>query len=95
MTYIVIDEKEFGLRDKEIQLTSGDVSELLEYKRPFTKFLDKCIHKVQAQLFWCELQGKENEAYVAIDTIIRIKKDLEDLQWVYNKYLEDQSKEKK
>jgi len=42
--------------------------------------MDKAIHKIQAQLFGCELQGKENEAYVAIDTIIRIKKDLEELQ---------------
>ena len=92
MWYIVIDEKEFALRNKEIQLTSGDVSEILEYKHCFLKFLDKAIHKVQAQLFSCELQGKENEAYVAIDTIIRIKKDLEELQWVYNKYLEDNSK---
>ena len=94
MWYIVIDEKEFKLRDREIQLTSGDVSDLLEYKRVFLKFMDKAIHKIQAQLFGCELQGKENEAYVAIDTIIRIKKDLEKLQWVYNKYLETDKKKK-
>ena len=92
MWYIVIDEKEFELRKWEIQLTAGDVSDLMEYKRVFMKYLDKAVHNIQWQLFRCELQGKENEAYVAIDTILKLKKDLENTQLFYNKFLEDQSK---
>jgi len=90
--YLVIDEKEITLKKWEIFLTAGDVSELLEYKKVFLKFLDKAVHAQQTQLASCTLRWKEEKAYNAIETVIGLKKDLEDLQWVYNKYLEDNSK---
>lgn len=87
MGYIFIDENEHKLREGEIKMSAGDVSELLEYSDVVIKWLKKNINRIQTKLALCELQGKENEAYISINTIKDLIKSLEETEKSYQDFL--------
>lgn len=87
MWFIFIDEKEHELRKHEIRLTPQEVSELLEYSDVVKKWLKKNINVVQSQLALCQLQGKEQEAYISINTIKKLLEDLDNTEKIYREFI--------
>ena len=87
MAFIFIDEKEHELRKHEIRLTPQEVSELLEYSDVVKKWLKKNINVVQSQLALCQLQGKEQEAYISINTIKKLLEDLDNTEKIYREFI--------
>lgn len=87
MAFIFIDEKEHELRKHEIRLTPQEVSELLEYSDVIKKWLKKNINVVQSQLALCQLQGKEQEAYISINTIKKLLEDLDNTEKIYREFI--------
>ena len=87
MAFILIDEREHKLREGEVSMSAGEVSELLEYSDVIIKWLKKNINRIQTKLALCELQGKENEAYVSINTIKELIKSLEETEKTYQDFL--------
>ena len=77
MAFIYIDEKEHEVRKGEVRMTPQDISELLEYSDVVKKWLQKNVSSIQAQLALCQLQGRENEAYISINTIKKLIEDLD------------------
>ena len=63
------------------------MSELLEYSDIIIKWLKKNINRIQTKLALCELQGRENEAYISIDTIKNLIKSLEETEKTYQDFL--------
>lgn len=87
MGFILIDDREHKLRENEVSMSAGEVSELLEYSDVIIKWLKKNINRIQTKLALCELQGKENEAYVSINTIKELIKSLEETEKSYQDFL--------
>ena len=87
MAFILIDEREHKLRENEIKMSAWEVSELVEYNDVIIKWLKKNINRIQTKLALCELQGKENEAYVSINTIKELIKSLEETEKTYQDFL--------
>jgi hypothetical protein len=87
MGFIFIDEREHELRKHEIRLTPQEVSELLEYSDVVKKWLKKNINVVQSQLALCQLQGKEQEAYISINTIKKLLEDLDNTEKLYREFM--------
>lgn len=87
MGFILIDEREHKLREGEIKMSAWEVSELLEYSDVIKKWLKKNINRIQTKLALCELQGKENEAYISISTIKDLIKSLEETEKSYQEFL--------
>lgn len=87
MGFIFIDEREHELRKHEIRLTPQEVSELLEYSDVVKKWLKKNINVVQSQLALCQLQGKESEAYISINTIKKLLEDLDNTEKLYREFM--------
>lgn len=83
----MVDERELKLRENEIKMSAGEVSELLEYSDVIIKWLKKNINRIQTKLALCELQGKENEAYISISTIKDLIKSLEETEKSYQEFL--------
>ena len=77
MAFIYIDEKEHEIRKNEVKMTPQDISELLEYSDVVKKWLQKNVNAIQAQLALCQLQWREQEAYISINTIKNLIKDLD------------------
>ena len=90
MGFIFIDEKEPELRKNEIRFTPQEVSELLEYSDVMKKWLKKNINSIQTQLALCQLQGKEQEAYISINTIKKLIEDLDNTEKVYREFMDKQ-----
>lgn len=87
MGFIFIDEREHKIRENEISMSAWEVSELLEYSDIIIKWLKKNINRIQTKLALCELQGRENEAYISIDTIKNLIKSLEETEKTYQDFL--------
>lgn len=90
--FILIDEKEHEIRKNEVRMSANDVSELLEYSDVVVKRLKKNINRIQAQLARCELQWREQEAYISINCIKRLIEDLESTEKAYEKYVDEAEK---
>jgi len=67
--YLIISKDELSIRKNEITMNTNEVQELLTYQDVFKKYLQKKVNEIQAQLGNCKLQGKEANAYIAIETI--------------------------
>lgn len=91
----MVDERELKLRENEIKMSAGEVSELLEYSDVIIKWLKKNINRIQTKLALCELQGKENEAYISISTIKDLIKSLEETEKSYQEFLNSVTTESK
>ena len=87
MAFIFIDEKEHEIRKNEIRFTPQEVSELLEYSDVMKKWLKKNINSIQSQLALCQLQGKEQEAYISINTIKKLIEDLDNTAKMYKEFI--------
>ena len=87
MAFIFIDEKEHEIRKNEIRFTPQEVSELLEYSDVMKKWLKKNINSIQSQLALCQLQGKEHEAYISINTIKKLIEDLDNTAKMYKEFI--------
>ena len=87
MGFIFIDENEHKLRENEIRMSAWEVSELVEYNDVIIKWLKKNINRIQTKLALCELQGKEEEAYISINTIKELIKSLEETEKTYKEFL--------
>ena len=87
MGFIFIDEREHNRRENEISMSAWEVRELLEYSDIIIKWLKKNINRIQTKLALCELQGRENEAYISIDTIKNLIKSLEETEKTYQDFL--------
>ena len=87
--FILIDEKEHEIRKNEVRMSIEDVSELLEYRDVIEKWLKKNINRIQSQLAMCNLQGKENEAYISINCIKKLIEDLGNTSDAYRKYVDE------
>lgn len=87
--FILIDEKEHEIRKGEVKMTIEEVSELLEYRDVIEKWLKKNINRIQSQLAMCNLQGKENEAYISINCIKKLIEDLGNTSDAYRKYVDE------
>lgn len=94
MAFILIDEREHKLRENEIKMSAWEVSELVEYSDVIIKWLKKNINRIQTKLALCELQGKENEAYISIQTITDLIKWLEETGKTYREFLNKVTTEK-
>ena len=92
MGFIWIDEKEHEVRKGEIKMTPQDISELMEYSDVVKKWLQKNVSSIQAQLALCQLQGKENEAYISINTIKKLIEDLDKTADNYQAFITKQEK---
>lgn len=95
MGFILIDESEHKLRENEIKMSAWEVSELLEYSDVFVKFLKKNINRIQTKLANCELQGKEEEAYVGIRVIKELIESLKATEVAYQEFLNSVTTEDK
>ena len=89
MAYVLIPEEELNLKNNEIKMTSNDVSELLEYSDVIEKWLKKNINRIQSQLALCQLQWREQEAYISINTIKKLIEDLKNTEKNYRDFLTD------
>ena len=87
MAFILIDDREHKLRENEVSMSAGEVSELLEYSDVVVKWLKKNINRIQTKLALCELQGQEKEAYISINTIKDLIKSLEETEKSYQEFL--------
>ena len=87
MGFIFIDENEHKLRENEIKMSAWEVSELVEYNDVIIKWLKKNINRIQTKLALCELQGKEEEAYISINTIKELIQSLEETEKAYKEFL--------
>ena len=87
--FILIDEKEHEIRKNEVRMSIEDVSELLEYRDVIEKWLKKNINRIQSQLAMCNLQGRENEAYISINCIKKLIEDLGNTSDAYRKYVDE------
>lgn len=87
MAFILIDDREHKIRENEVSMSAGEVSELLEYSDVVIKWLKKNINRIQTKLALCELQGKENEAYISINTIKELIKWLEETEKTYKEFI--------
>lgn len=87
MAFIFIDEKEHELRKNEVRFTPQEVSELLEYWDVIKKWLKKNINSIQTQLALCQLQGKEQEAYISINTIKKLIEDIDNTEKTYREFI--------
>lgn len=92
MGYIFIDEREHELRKNEIRFTPWEVSELIEYWDVVRKWLKKNINSIQSQLALCQLQGKEQEAYISINTIKKLIEDLDNTEKTYKEFINKKEK---
>ena len=90
--YIFVDEKEYEIRKWEIKMSAKDVSELMEYSDVVEKWLKKNINRIQSQLARCELQWREQEAYISINCIKRLIEDLRNTEDAYMKYVNEVEK---
>ena len=90
--FILIDEKEHEVRKNEVRMTVKEVSELIEYSDVISKWLKKNINRIQSQLAMCNLQGKEQEAYISINCIKRLIEDLDNTEDAYKKYVDEVEK---
>ena len=95
MGFIFIDENEHKLRENEIKMSAWEVSELVEYNDVIIKWLKKNINRIQTKLALCELQGKEEEAYISINTIKELIKSLEETEKAYKEFLNSYTTESK
>lgn len=95
MGFIFIDENEHKLRENEIKMSAWEVSELVEYNDVIIKWLKKNINRIQTKLALCELQGKENEAYISINTIKELIKSLEETEKTYKEFINSYTTDKK
>ena len=95
MAFILIDEREHKLRENEIRMSAWEVSELVEYNDVIIKWLKKNINRIQTKLALCELQGKEEEAYISINTIKELIKSLEETEKTYKEFINSMSTESK
>lgn len=95
MGFIFIDENEHKLRENEIKMSAWEVSELVEYNDVIIKWLKKNINRIQTKLALCELQGKEEEAYISINTIKELIKSLEETEKTYKEFLNSMSTDSK
>ena len=92
MGFVLIDEREHEIRQWEIKMSAQDVSELLEYSDVMIKWLKKNINMIQTKLALCELQGRENEAYISINCIKKLIEDLGNTSNAYKKYIDEVEK---
>ena len=95
MGFIFIDENEHKLRENEIKMSAWEVSELVEYNDVIIKWLKKNINRIQTKLALCELQGKEEEAYISINTIKELIKSLEETEKIYKEFINSMSTDRK
>ena len=95
MAFILIDEREHKLRENEIRMSAWEVSELVEYNDVIIKWLKKNINRIQTKLALCELQGKEEEAYISINTIKELIKSLEETEKTYKEFINSYTTDKK
>lgn len=95
MAFILIDEREHKLRENEIKMSAWEVSELVEYNDVIIKWLKKNINRIQTKLALCELQGKEQEAYISINTIKELIKSLEETEKTYKEFINSYTTDKK
>lgn len=92
MAFILIDEKEHEVRKWEVKMTVQEVSELMEYSDVVEKWLKKNINRIQSQLAMCNLQWREQEAYISINCIKRLIEDLHNTENAYQKYVDEVEK---
>lgn len=90
--FILMDEKEIEIKKNEVVMTASDVWELLEYSDVVIKWLKKNINRIQCQLALCQLQGKEQDAYISINCIKKLIEDLENTDKAYKKYVDEVEK---
>lgn len=93
--YVMISKSELNIKKNEIFMSAAEVEELIEYGDIFKKYLTKKIHEFQAQLWACKLVGKENEAYVAINTLQWIIEGIDKSWESYRQFKEEQKKKEK
>ena len=90
--FILIDEKEHEIRKGEVRMSAKEVGELMEYSDVIEKWLKKNINRIQSQLAMCNLQGREQEAYISINCIKRLIEDLRNTEEAYMKYVDEVEK---
>lgn len=94
--YVIISKDELDIKKWEIFLNEKDIEELLEYRDVFIKFLTKWQHVYQTKLWQWKLQWNEIKAYIWIEIINDLKKQLEETEKTYKQYKElKEEKEKK
>lgn len=92
--YVIVEKRELKLRDWEIIFTIEDVQNLLWVKDTLLKFFDKAIHSLQTSLATGDMMWKENEAYLWQRIIAWFKKDVESIQSLYKKRLDEEEAKK-
>lgn len=92
--FLFISDKEYKIRKGEIRMVPQEVSELLEHSEVMIKWLKKNINNIRWQLALCQLQWKEQEAYISINCITKLIADLEETEDAYRKYVDELEKAK-
>jgi len=76
---IIISKSEYDFRKWEIELTAGDMQEIVEYRDVFIKFIDKRIHMYRANLAMLKYKVDEVwKIYIYIEELLFLKKTLEE-----------------
>jgi hypothetical protein len=63
----------------------------LEYSDVVKKWLKKNINSIQSQLALCQVQWKEQEAYISINTIKKLIEDLDNTEKIYREFINKQN----
>jgi hypothetical protein len=86
--YIVLSKSELEIRQWEIVFNWDDVERLIEWRKVFTKFLNKSINKIQADLWSLLYIKREAEAYVEINALREVIKSIDKTVIAYKAYLQ-------
>ena len=86
--YVMISEAELKIKEWELFMSEWQVQEVLEYWDTFKVFLKKKIHEIQANLANMKLIWKEQNAYIAINTIEDLIKSIDKTEEAYKEFKE-------
>jgi len=94
---VLVSKDEIEFKKWEIDFSQEDGADIISYKKVFIKFLNKCQHAYASMLWLGKYRGKEEEAYLAIETIEYLKKEIENTEKKFIEYqraAEEEAKKK-
>lgn len=87
---ILISKAEIDIKNWELFLDVNELEKLIEHRKVFIKFITKTIHKLQAELWMCQHQWKENDVYVTINGYKVLQNAIENTTKSYMEYIKNQ-----
>jgi hypothetical protein len=86
--YVIVPKSEINIAEWAIVFTEIDLENIIERRDSFIKFLNKSIHKYQADHWQFLDVGREAETYIAVNTIKGLIASLENTFTMYKELKE-------